>query len=151
MPKPRIGIKVATLALAAGLSLAPAHNNLHISKMPEGWECTKSACVKRNTNFSSRTSMRVFEHKDLPEAYKRGKVVSEKQLIDIIFDLPNMEAKLDLIEGFCFKFFVADPNGGHFDLAKMKKTITNKQLERVLENFMKNHKELRYRKVLEIY
>lgn len=161
MPRPRTS-KIAAIVLAAGLGLTAAHGANHyakknmtadVSKMPEGWECTANACKKasKETNFSSRTSLRVFEHRNLPEEYRRGKLLTEKQLLETIFELPNVQAKLDLIEGFCFRFYVADQNGGHFDIAKMQKTITNKKLKKVLENFMKNHKDLRYRKVLEIY
>jgi hypothetical protein len=163
MPRPRTS-RIAAIVLAAGLGLTAAHGANHYakkpivaeSKMPEGWECTTDRCTQvskpknKNSNFSSRTSLRVFEHKQLSEEYRKGKLMTEKQLIATIFDLPNVQAKLDLIEGFCFRFYVADLNGGHFDLEKMKKTVVDKRLRKVLENFMKNKKKLKYRKVLEI-
>lgn len=164
MPKIRTS-KIATIALAAGLGLSTGHSALHhvkkpkiesVSKMPEGWECSVDRCTQVNKNPKikkpnfSKASLRVFEHKDLPIEYKQGKIITEKQLISTISNLPSAQAKLDMIEGFCFRFYVADERGGHFDFAKLQKTITNKKLKKILENFMKNHKELKYKKVLEV-
>ena len=166
MPRPRTS-RIAAIVLAAGLGLTAAHGVNHYakksivaeSKMPEGWECTTDRCTQVNkgtknkdSNFSSRTSLRVFEHKQLSEEYRKGKLMTEKQLIATIFDLPNAQAKLDLIEGFCFRFYVADEHGGHFDIVKMKKEIKNKKLENLLFKFMSNKtRVLKFRKVLEVY
>jgi hypothetical protein len=154
MPRPLRRIARAALAVGIGATAIVGANHTIKSRvnsfavdefeMPDNYECNEKGCAPKQVQskrINRITRLVVREPKIQSEQYKFGKTASEKTLIDKLKKTGDPNLRYDLIAGFCFRFYEADEDGGHFNYNEMNRLIKNPDLKKRLVAFMQGFKK----------
>ncbi len=94
-------------------------------------------------NLRLNESINIYEKKNKSPFYVAGKKVNEENIIILLKKTPRTQDKMDLLNGFCFRYFKVNAKGEYFDIPQMKKEIKNERLQKMLELFMTKYKDKR--------